>query len=443
MFIYTVKSGDTLNGISRMFGVPANKIASDNTLLNPSRLAVGQSLVIMSNEQRYVLKEGQTLFSVAGEFGVPLEELLAANPDLNPISLQVGDVIIIPQTAVVNKRPALLNGYAYPNISADALSCSLPFLTFLSPFSYSLTADGEILAPKGLEGAGSNDLVYRAARSAVMPLMTVTNIFDGSFSTELLSEILADPEARERLIASILFELDSKGYYGVNLDMEYIAPADRESYNDFLGELADRLHDGGYVLVTAVAPKYRADQQGILYESHDYSVQGRYADYVVIMTYEWGYTFSAPMSVQPIEEVRKVLTYAVSEIPSEKIIMGMPNYGYDWALPYVRGEAAQAIGFATATELAGRYNAEIMYDEETQTPYFYYTENGSGRTNGNNDNAENLSRHIVWFDDPRSIDAKLRLVDEFNLAGASWWTINRCYTPAWLIAQNLFEIIRL
>lgn len=146
------------------------------------------------------------------------------------------------------------------------------------------------------------------------------------------------------------------------------------------------------------------------------------------VTDEWGYTFSSPMSVQPIEEVRKVLSYAVSEIPSEKILMGMPNYGYDWTLPYMRGTAAQSIGFAAATELAGRTGAEIMYDERTQTPYFNYTENDT--------------RHVVWFDDPRSINAKLRLVDEFNLAGASWWTINRCYTPAWLIAQNYFEIIK-
>jgi len=422
MFIYTVKSGDTLNGISAMFGVPARKIATDNTLLNPARLAVGQSLVIMSDERRYVLKEGQTLFSVASEFGVPLEALLEANPDLNPISLQPGDIIIIPQTRNFPRRPALLNGYAYPTITSESLDCALAFLTFLSPFSYSMTMDGEIIAPRG------EDLIYRAVRSAVMPLMTVTNIFDGTFSTEVLSAVLADDEARERLIASIIYELEVKGYYGVNLDMEYIAPDDRESYNAFLEELADRVHEGGYVLVTALAPKYRADQQGILYESHDYETQGRIADYCVIMTYEWGYTFSAPMSVQPIEEVRKVLSYAVSAIPSEKILMGMPNYGYDWTLPFMRGNAAQSIGLAAATELAGRTNSEILYDEATQTPYFYYTENNV--------------RHVVWFDDPRSISAKLALVDEFDLAGASWWTINRCYTPAWLIAQNYFEIVR-
>ncbi|MEZ3439299.1 MAG: LysM peptidoglycan-binding domain-containing protein [Oscillospiraceae bacterium] len=423
MFIYTVQSGDNLNLLSRRFGLPANRIAADNALRYPNNLVVGQSLVIMSNSMRYTLKEGQTMYSIAQEFGVPLEILLEANPNVNPISLQAGDVITIPMESDVSRRPAVINGYAYPNITEFALNCALPFLTFLSPFSYSITSLGELIAP------AADDLIYRATRSAVMPLMVVTNIYDGSFSTEVLSQILADSEARERLISSIFYELDAKGYYGLNLDMEYISPDDRESYNAFLMELSGRLHEAGYILVTAVAPKYRADQQGILYESHDYRVQGEAADYVIIMTYEWGYTYSAPMSVQPIEEVRKVLTYAVSEIPSEKILMGMPNYGYDWTLPYTRGTAAQSIGFIAATDLAVQHNSEIHFDEISQTPYFNYTENGT--------------RHVVWFDDPRSIDAKLRLVEEFDLAGASWWTINRCFVPNWLIVQNQFEVVKL
>lgn len=423
MFIYTVKPGDNLITLARMFGIPANRIAADNALRDPNALSVGQNLVIMSNSIRYVIREGQTLFSIAQEFEVPLETLIDANPNVNPISLQPGEVIIIPQENRTPRRPIIVNGYAYPNIRESALNCSLPFLTFLSPFSYSITPAGELIAPD------ADDLIYRAARNAVMPLMVVTNIFDGSFSTEVLSQILADPDARERLIGSIMYELDDKNYYGLNLDMEYISPDDRESYNDFLREVSERVHQNGYILVTAVAPKYRADQQGILYESHDYAVQGRYADYVVIMTYEWGYTYSAPMSVQPIEEVRKVLSYAVSEIPSEKILMGMPNYGYDWTLPYTRGTAAQSIGFIAATELAAQYNSEILYDEKSQTPYFYYTENGT--------------RHVVWFDDPRSVNEKLKLVEEFDLAGVSYWTINRCYIPNWLVLQSQFEVVKL
>lgn len=421
MFIYTVKSGDTLYGISSMFAVPVSRIAADNALSNPNTLSIGQSLVISSDSLRYVVREGQTLYSLSQEYNVPLDELIAANPEVNPISLRIGQVIIIPIGDNTARRPAVLNGYAYPSITDYALECAFPFLSLISPFSYSLTSDGEIIAPDA-------DRIIAASRnSGVMPLMTVTNIYDGNFSTEVLSQILAVPETQERLITNILAELEAKNYFGVNLDMEYISPDDREAYNDFLRNISQRLHENDYLLVSAVAPKYRADQPGILYESHDYAEQGRWADLVLIMSYEWGYSFSMPMSVQPIEEVRKVLSYAITEIPSGKILLGMPNYGYDWTLPYTRGTAARSIGFTAATELANSKGSEIFFDERTQTPYFYYTENGV--------------RHVVWFDDPRSIDAKLRLVDEFNLAGASWWTINRCYPPNRLIAQNLFETV--
>ena len=123
-----------------------------------------------------------------------------------------------------------------------------------------------------------------------------------------------------------------------------------------------------------------------------------------------------------------MLDYAVTEIPPEKILMGMPNYGYDWTLPYMRGTAAQSIGLAQAADLAVRTGSEIQYDELAQTPYFNYTESGT--------------RHVVWFDDPRSIAAKLELINEYGLAGASWWTVNRCYVPNWLITQNLFDIVK-
>lgn len=423
MFIYTVKAGDNISSLSRRFGIPASRIVADNALRYPNDLAVGQHLIIMSNSMRHVIEEGQTMYSLSREFDVPLDELLAANPDANPIALQVGEVVNIPISDETQRRPAVVNGYAYPNITDTALSCSLPFLTYLSPFSYSVTPEGDIIAPP------DERLIARALNSSVMPLMVVTNINEGSFSTEVLSQILAVPASRERLISSILAELERKGYYGVNLDMEYISPEDKESYNAFLREFSERLHSAGYILITAVAPKYRADQPGILYESHDYRVQGEVADYVIIMTYEWGYTYSAPMSVQPINEVRKILTYATSEIPSEKILMGMPNYGYDWTLPYMRGTAASSIGFTAALETAVKNNSEILYDETSQTPYFYYTENGV--------------RHVIWFDDAMSIDAKLRLVEEFDLAGVSYWTINRCFIPNWEIVQNLFEVIKL
>lgn len=285
MFIYTVQPGDSLALLSQRFDVPISEIASDNGLSSPNNLTVGQNLVIMSDIMRYRVEEGQTLFSIAREFEIPLNTLIEANPDVNPIALQIGDEILIPQQRDLSLRPAVINGYAYPTITDYALNCALPSLTFLSPFSYSISPSGEIFPPN------DDAMIEKARNAGVMPLMTVTNIYEGTFSTEVMSEILADTQARENMITNILAELENKNYYGLNLDIEYISPDDKDAYNAFLREISDKLHAAGYILVTAVAPKYRADQQGILYESHDYVVHGEVADYVVIMTYEWGYTF--------------------------------------------------------------------------------------------------------------------------------------------------------
>lgn len=423
MLIYTVKPGDTLAGISRRYGLSPLRIAADNGLSDMSRLVPGQNLLINVDSVRYILDEGQTLFSISQEYGVPLDELIKANPGLNPLNLRPGDTVMIPVARREKRRPILVNGYAYPSINTNSLNCVLPFLTFLSPFSYKLTPTAELVTPD------DSDLIFRAQRSAVMPIMVVTNIFDKGFSTEVLSVILASEELQERLIGNILSELTGKNYYGVNMDIEYIAPDDRERYNAFLERLTERLHNEGFIVMSALAPKISADQPGVLYEAHDYAEQGRIVDYVIIMTYEWGYTYGPPLAVSPINEVRRVLDYAVTEIPPEKILMGMPNYGYDWTLPFMRGTPAQSVSLTQAVDLALRYGVEIQFDEQAQTPYFYYTDNGT--------------QHVVWFDDPRSIDAKLQLINDYRLAGASWWTVNRCYVPNWLVLQNMYETVKL
>ena len=71
------------------------------------------------------------------------------------------------------------------------------------------------------------------------------------------------------------------------------------------------------------------------------------------------------MAVAPIQSVERVLEYAITEIPPEKILMGLPSYGYNWTLPYKKGESkAQSVSGITAVELASQYGAEIYFDIE-------------------------------------------------------------------------------
>ena len=121
----------------------------------------------------------------------------------------------------------------------------------------------------------------------------------------------------------------AKGYAGVDIDFEYILTEDRDAFTSFVWQVADAMRRIGKQTSVALAPKQSADQKGLLYEGKDYRGLGEAADYVLLMTYEWGYTYGPPMAVAPIFQVRKVVDYAVTEIPREKIRLGIPNYGQD------------------------------------------------------------------------------------------------------------------
>ena len=422
MIVYTVKSGDTIYKIANRYGVSEEQLISDNQIIDAENLVIGQALVIPVVYLNYTVQRGDSLYLIARRNNISLAQLLSANPNIeNPSRIYIGQIIKIPTVASAIRRIDV-NGYAFPSIDSNILKNTLPYLTYLSLFSYQVREDG-MLVP-----INDNSLVNTAIMNGVKPIMVITNIGEsGGFSSELASTILNNSEIQDALIGSILFILEDRSYSGLNIDFEYVYPSDRGAYNNFIRKIVDRLRPLGYIITTALAPKISANQQGTLYEAHDYPVHGELADKVIIMTYEWGYTYSTPQAVAPINQVERVLKYAVTAIPSEKILLGMPNYGYDWVLPYKEGTAARALTNLAAIRLAAQVGATINYDEKAQAPYFNYYAN-DGR------------RHVVWFDDARSILARLKLVEKYNLGGVSYWTINSYFRPNWLILDSIYKI---
>jgi len=422
LIVYVTKPGDSIYSIARLYGINPETIIADNELANPDRLVVGQTLVLMTDTIAHIVRRGESLFSLARAYRVSLEQIKDANPQItNPYMLSIGQVINIP--VPTNKYGTIyVNGYAFPNIDQDVLTKTLPYLTYLSIFSYQVRPDGS------LSMINDTPLIEKARNAGVAPMMVITNIEEGaSFSSDLAHTILTNQEVQQKLIKNIINKLDTKNYFGLDIDFEYIYPEDGEDYDRFLRIITSQLSSLGYIVTTALAPKTSATQRGLLYEAHHYPVHGWLVNHVILMTYEWGYTFGPPLAVAPINEVRKVLDYAVTAIPSEKILMGMPNYGYDWTLPFRQGSAARSLSLTGAVNVALRENAAISYDQKSQAPYFYYNDAaGVG--------------HVVWFDDARSIQARLRLVDIYDLGGVSYWTINQFFPQNWLILKSMYDI---
>ncbi len=328
MTIYVVQPGDTLYTIARQHDVPVQRIVSDNGLHEPSRLTPGQVLVIQYPKQVYTVQQGDTLGNIASRFGMTVYELWQNNPQLGGNDrIFPGQQLVLAYDGV-KKGTLAVNGYAYPHIDLSILRKTLPYLTYLSVFSFGAQPDGSITY---IDDA---NLPEAAREFGAVPLMVLTTLAeDGTFSGERASALLHNPEAQAKLAQNLINYMSQRGYGGVDVDFEYIPPADRERYAAFIAMLRCELGKHGYTVMVALAPKTFAGQKGLLYEAHDYALLGQAADDVLLMTYEWGYSRSEPMAVAPINKVRQVVQYAASVIPPDRTFMGIPNYGYDWSFP--------------------------------------------------------------------------------------------------------------
>lgn len=382
MEIYVVQPDDTIDRIAKKTGADTASIIRTNQLEYPYRLAIGQALLV--SERNKELTEAEK----------------------------------------IRRRRIESSGYAYPFISPWVLEQTLPYLSELAVFSYGFTVEGDLVYPTMDDGW----IVDNALLAEAKPTLTLTPLGkDGRFNSGLVSALVRQQSVQLKLLRNLVRVMTEKGYQGVNIDFEYILPEDRDYFTAFVGKAANLLNQLGFYVTVALAPKYSDNQKGLLYEGMDYKALGQAANWVFLMTYEWGYTYGPPMAVAPINQVRRVVEYALGRIPAYKICMGMPNYGYDWPLPFVRGTTkAKTLGNIEAVQMAIFYGVPVLFDETAQSPYFTYWQYGV--------------EHQVWFEDVRSYQAKFKLAEEYSLRGIGVWQINQLFRAGWELLDYQFQI---
>lgn len=424
MQIHVVKPGETLFSISQIYGLSIEYLQNINQLPNPNNLVVGQTILIIYPEITHTVVQGDTLTSIANQYGVTTIRLFRNNPFTTQRPIVPGDTIVVSYaTPLVGS--AIISGYVYPNVNLDYLRTVLPYITYIAIFTYGINDDGTLLT------VDDEEIIELSRSFGVAPLLHLSSLSEGgNFSSELASRVLNNTALQDTLIENILVALKEKNYNGLDLDFEFLPPEDSQNYVNFVSKLTSRLNQYGYIVLVALAPKTSADQKGLLYEGHDYFGIGAAANLSFIMTYEWGYTYGPPMAVAPLNNVKKVLDYAVTEIPPDQILMGIPSYGYIWTLPYERGiSRATSISNLAAIEIAADRRVEILYDETAQSPFYNFIDN-------NGTPAE------VWFEDARSVEAKLMLIKEYGLVGAGYWNLDRPFPQNWMVLNSLYNILQ-
>lgn len=424
MQIHVVQQGESLFQIAQAYGVTVNELITSNEIQNPNNLVIGQTIVIPIWGSYHWVQPGETIFSISQQYGMSMNQLIEVNQLTDFDVLPIGLRLYIPQ----QNRPIIdVSAYIDPNITGDesvqAVNEVAEHLTFLTVFQYAINRDGT-LTPIENDQA----IINAAYTHRTVPLMVISNFEEGTFTIELATAFFNNEELQDQILDEALEIMQEKGYLGIDFDIEYVGRQNREAYNQFLQKARDRLKENNYFLSTALAPKLSDEQTGVLYEGHDYATQGEIVDFIFFMTYEWGWSGGPPMAVSPLNEVRKVMDYAVSVVPRDKVMMGIPLYGYDWTLPYVEGGPfARALSPQEAIQLAARYNVSIQYDTTAEAPFFYYTD-------------EQGREHVVWFEDARSIQAKFNLVKELGIRGFFYWVLGRAFPQNWLLVQDNFIV---
>ena len=421
MDIHVVRPGDTMYQLARQYGVSMDRLIQDNQLPDPSQLVVGQAIVIRYPALTHTVRAGDSLYSIAQAHDTTAVQLLRNNP-----ALQGRDLIYPGQVIVVRYRDQprgelTVNSYAYPYIDRDLLRSSLPYLSLLTPFTYRFS--GNDLIPLQDEF-----LVNAAHQGRVAPVFHLSNLDEREqFSGGLAHELLSNEASQDALIEKILRAADQRGYRWVDVDFEFLRAEDAVAYPRFLARLRRALAPGGRPLVAALVPKTSADQPGRLYEGIDYRQIAQSVDFALLMTYDWGNLSSPPMAVAPLPQVRRVVEYALTEFTPGQLFLGVPNYGYNWTLPYRQGSQAKSLNNVEAVRLAWERRSAIRYDETAQAPWFRYVDDQG-------------AEHEVWFEDARSIRAKVNLALEYGLYGVGVWNLDRPFPQGWTVVNALTNI---
>ena len=238
-------------------------------------------------------------------------------------------------------------GYAYPYIEPSLLERALAMLEELLIFSCGFTFEGNLILPSG----DDRWMIRMAEENNVRPVLVLTPFSQGAFHNQLVRVILENRPIQDRIIAQLSALAEEQGYRGVDIDFENVLPADRVRYAKFVRRVRERLGERGCIVSVAAVPRTSDSQRGLAVEGMDYALLGACADRVFLKTYEWGYVYGPPTAVAPLDKVRQVVEYAVTKIPAEKLILGIPNYGYDWTLTYERRiTRARMVGSREAEE---------------------------------------------------------------------------------------------
>ncbi|HUW22089.1 MAG TPA: glycosyl hydrolase family 18 protein [Candidatus Bathyarchaeia archaeon] len=296
---------------------------------------------------------------------------------------------------------------------AASLKVAALYLKTILPVWYRLEPDGKI---REIEVANKEVVLAIAADNRAEILPSLANDFDG----RRVAKLLADGSLRESLLKDLVRIAKDNQYRGWDLDWEGLKPADKDAYSRFVADLASVLHQNGLLLsVSVYAQTGEAADQWEGLAGQDYQALAESADQLRIMAYDFHNENSRPGPVTPLDKLEAVIDFNLKNLPREKIVLGIPTYGYDWG-----PDKGEPVEYRQARERLSQFQGTTNRDPLSSSLVGRYRLDGVG--------------HEIWFEDRESISRKLEIAKKQGIRQFCFWRLGGEDSRLWsqALGQN-------
>lgn len=368
---------------------------------------------------------GDTLWKISQKYGVTIQDLIKLN-QLSSSTILVGQKLYIPdyylqiqllggktgwvqQSAFQQKnQEPIVMGWKYNGGAKNyAEQLNHTNLNVVSPRWYTLSKSGNFVSI-------SADTKY--LKDAHNKGKKVWPLFGNKFDSVLTDSILNNAKNRQKLVAALKNSLIQTKSDGINVDFENIDPKNKQDFVLFITELKKALQPHNIKVSVDVT---RENSDPFWSGSLDRKKLGEVADYIVMMGYEehWG-TSPIAGSVASLPWTREGVELLMNDVPSHKIILGVPFYTREWITNLT---TKKVIGIdrtmAEVEKIISSKKLKKMWDTNTQQNYVEYTANGE--------------KHQIWMEDKQSIQRRINLVKQYKLGGAAAWYVGSETPDIW------------
>jgi spore germination protein YaaH len=311
--------------------------------------------------------------------------------------------------------------YRQPEVTVWALQATYPEKKVLKEYSSLIREVNFVWYFLGgnnrVSGKNPNPAYVKELQS--LGIRVVPAIQNTGFVPSHIHTMVSDPANRAKHINELVEIVSSEGYDGIDIDYESMNLEDKDDYSLFIEELAAALHAEKKLLSVTVHPKTSDDAAWESARGQDWARLGAAADMFKIMVYDYSSGPGESGPVAPLDWAKQVIDYAIGKVHPEKIYLGLPFYGYDYA-----AGTKKSLTWMGTQALITRYSATVQRDDSNEA-WFTYESGGV---------------HTVYFNDALATETKVKAIWETHpsLAGVSIWVLGGEDPNNWSVLSKLF-----